>query len=134
MPSDPPCADLPPPSLADLKGKYPALFPRAAPSGGPGWYALLDELCAALQARTAGTSPAPAVFLRAREKWGRLGLRLHPYNAEDAPLLAYVEALSMRVCEVCAAPGELIAEAWHRTRCTAHRDTRPTWATDHRQP
>ena len=74
------------------------------------------------------------VFLHAREKWGSLSVRLHPYNAEDAPLLAYVEALSMRVCEVCAGPGELIAEPWHRTRCTEHRDTRPIWTTDRRHP
>lgn len=121
-------------SLADLESKYPSLFPYQPPRGGPGWYALLEVLCEALQARAGDEEKPPVVFLHAREKWGSLSVRLHPYNAEDAPLLAYVEALSTRVCEVCAAPGELIAESWHRTRCTEHRDTRPIWATDHRHP
>lgn len=119
-------------SLANLEGKYPSLFPYQPPRGGPGWYALLEMLCEALQARTGDGDKPPVVFLQAREKWGSLSVRLHPFSELDTAMIAYVEAVSQRVCEVCSAPGQLVTDGWHRTRCEKHKDTRPTWLTSAR--
>lgn len=118
-------------SLADLEAKYPLIFTQGKPRGGPGWSALLDVLCAQLQARADESGQQP-VALQAREKWGCLSLRFHRLDPADASMVSYVEALSKRVCEVCGGPGQLVAENYRRTRCDEHRDVLPTWPTSAR--
>lgn len=118
-------------SLADLEAKYPLIYPRCHPRGGPGWVALLDVLLARLQAR-ADAGGIQAKALLTREKFGRLSLRFLPLDPADEAMVAYVEELSMRVCDVCGAPGQHVQESWQRTRCDLHRDTQPTWPTSAR--
>lgn len=110
-------------SLADLEKKYPLIFAQAKPRGGPGWLPMLDVLCSQIQAR-AGESGVQPVALQAREKWGILSLRFFRLDTADASLVAYVEELSKRVCEVCGGPAQLVQGTHLRTRCEAHRDIR----------
>lgn len=56
-------------SLADLEAKYPLIYARCHPRGGPGWVALVDVLLAQLQAR-ADAGGIQAIALHTREKWG----------------------------------------------------------------
>ena len=118
-------------SLADLEAKYPLIYPHCHPHGGPGWVALLDVLLAQLQAR-ADAGGIQAKALHTREKWGRLSLRFLPLDPADEAMVAYVQELSMRVCEVCGASGRYIGENYHRTRCELHTDVLPTWPTSAR--
>jgi len=117
-------------SLADLEAKYPLIYTRCHPRGGPGWIALLDVLLAQLQAR-ADAGGIQAKALHTREKWGRLSLRFLPLDPADQAMVDYVAELSMRVCDVCGGPGEHIV-GWHRTRCELHSDLKPTWPTSAR--
>ena len=73
-------------SLADLEAKYPLIFTQGQPRGGPGWSALLEVLCARLQAR-ADESGLQPVALQAREKWGYLSLRFHRLDPADAAMV-----------------------------------------------
>lgn len=118
-------------SLADLEAKYPLIYTHCHPSGGPGWVGLLEVLLEQLQAR-ADSGGIQARALLTREKWGRLSLRFFPLDPADEAMVVYVEMLSMHICEVCGAPGTLIPEPWHRTRCKAHTEERPTWPTSAR--
>lgn len=118
-------------SLADLESKYPLIFTHCHPRGGAGWVALLQVLLDQLQTR-AETGGIQARAHTVREKWGRLSLRFYPLDPADLPMVAYTESLSLLTCEVCGAPGNLIQDAWHRTRCESHRDFRPNWPTSAR--
>ena len=118
-------------SLADLESKYPLIYTHYHPRGDPGWVALLDVLLGHLQAR-ANAGGIQARALQTREKWGRLSLRFHPLDPGDIAVVARTEQLSAQTCEVCGAPGALITESWHRTRCESHNETLPTWPTSAR--
>lgn len=118
-------------SLAVLEANYPLIYTHCHPCGGPGWVALLEVLLEQLQVRAdSGGVQARALFTR--EKWGRLSLRFLLLDPADEAMVAYVEKLSMHICEVCGAPGTLISEPWHRTRCDAHTEVLPTWPTSAR--
>lgn len=117
--------------VADLEAKYPLIYTRCHPCGGPGWVALLEVLLDQLQAR-ADSGGVQARALLTREKGGRLCLRFFPLDPADEAMVVYVEKLSVHICEVCGAPGMLIPELWHRTRCNAHSEDRPTWPTSAR--
>ncbi|MDP4078531.1 hypothetical protein [Acidovorax sp. A1169] len=118
-------------SLADLESKYPLIFTSGKPRGGPGWVPMLDVLCARIQARADEVGIQPNAMI-AREKWGFLNLRFNRLDPADASMVAYVEELSRRVCEVCGGSGQHIRENYHRTRCDEHRDVLPTWPTSAR--
>lgn len=118
-------------SISDLESKFPLIFTRCRPTGGPGWVAIFETLLIQLQARANGGGVQARVHT-AREKWGRLTLRFSPLDPADAAIVAHTESLSLQTCEVCGAPGKLIQEAWHRTRCESHTDFRPNWPTSAR--
>lgn len=115
-------------SISDLESKFPLIFTKCHPTGGPGWVAIFEALLIQLQAR-ADSGGVQAQAHTAREKWGRLTLRFSPLDPADATMVAHTESLSLQICEVCGAPANLIQEAWHRTRCEAHKDFRPNWPT-----
>lgn len=120
-----------PQSLADLEHKYPVIYARAKPRGGPGWITLLDTLLAQLQAR-ADAGGIQACALHTREKFGRLSLRFMPLDPADVALVNETEKRSEHICEVCGGPGRLIQEGWLRTRCQSHQEEKPTWPTSAR--
>lgn len=80
---------------------------------------MLDVLCSQIQARASESGVQPVALL-AREKWGFLNLRFIRLAPADASMVAYVEVLSKRVCEVCGGFGQLVQENYLRTRCEAH--------------
>lgn len=118
-------------SMSNLGSKFPVIFARCHSTGGPGWVGIFETLLSQLQAR-ADTGGVQARAHTAREKWGRLTLRFSPLDPADLILVDYTQNLSLHTCEVCGAPGNLIQEAWHRTRCEAHRDFQPDWPTSAR--
>ncbi|WP_200912631.1 hypothetical protein [Acidovorax sp. Leaf84] len=117
-----------PAGLEVLQDKYPLIFSHTAPRGGPGWLALLDELCGQLQAHADAGGQQPRA-LSARGKWGRLDLRFVDLAPQLESLVAAAGAKSLSICDACGAPGQPVPELWHRTRCEEHRDTRPWWPT-----
>ncbi len=117
-----------PAGLDSLQEKYPLLFSRTGPRGGPGWVELLDALCAKLQAHADAGGQQPRA-LCAREEWGRLDLRFVDLDPQLEGLVAAAGEKSLAICDVCGAPGEPVPELWHRTRCEQHRNTRPWWLT-----
>jgi hypothetical protein len=117
-----------PAGLDSLQEKYPLLFSRNGPRGGPGWVELLDELCAKLQAHADAGGQQPRA-LCAREEWGRLDLRFVDLDPPLEGLVAAAGEKSLAICDACGAPGEPVPELWHRTRCQQHRNTRPWWLT-----
>lgn len=118
-------------SISDLESKFPLIFARCHPTGGPGWVAIFETLLSQLQAR-ADAGGVQARAHTAREKWGRLALRFSPIDPADLILVEHTQNLSLHTCEVCGAQGNLIQEAWHRTRCQAHSEFRPNWPTSAR--
>lgn len=104
--------------LAALEARFAPGWP-AWISCGPGWWALLGELDAAL----AGIDPGYEVH-QVKEKFGTLRF----YYAESSPdeakvaamdaLIDAAEAKSALTCEDCGAPGRLSVSAhWWRTVC-----------------
>lgn len=109
-----------------------ARFPRLVPDGldvdcGAGWRDLICDALAALQRET-DEHHAPQVTVTSCEQaWGKLSIELAgefgeaPSPAQSA-LLHLAGEISLRVCEVCGAPGQVIVrrERSH-VRCQAHQ-------------
>jgi len=120
----------------DLCTKYPNLYrDRHASmqttcmcwgfSCGDGWYELIDELSAALEAeivklKESGipTEQLP-VAAQVKEKFG--GLRCYVDNATEEmyKLIEAAEEKSFTICEYCGAPGKVRPGGWIRTLCDA---------------
>jgi hypothetical protein len=114
--------------------RYPALFaqrhlPMAQTamcwgfSCGDGWFNLIDELCAKLQAGVAsGAFPQPEA-VQVKEKFGELRFYLSGETDEAIDLVEEATQRSMTICEVRGASGALrIQRHWYRTRCDVHAD------------
>ncbi len=111
--------------------RYPQIFPSGdlpPRSGvGNGWFHLLDTLCGELQAAAESGGPQ-VVPVQIGQQFGRLefNTRLHrtELNDEQRGMIAHACAMSTRTCEVCGAPGALVAvrRSGARTRCIAHAD------------
>lgn len=135
------CHHLAPLNLLGAERRWSEGIPRLSTDGPitfthstSGWSRSLDYVINLLDlpTRTTGIRNVQPVALLAREKWGFLNLRFFRLDPADASMLAYVEALSKRVCEVCGGPAQLVQETHLRTRCEAHRDVLPTWPTSAR--
>lgn len=88
---------------------------------GDGWFDLLDELCARIQAAVDAGAEQPRV-LQVKEKF--VGLRFYVRGA-DGQMETWIdeaEARSCVTCEVCGASGVLrrSRDGWLGTRCDAH--------------
>ena len=80
----------------------------------PGWHPLLIELDAALAAA------APDVrYAQIKSKWGGLRVYLESgWNKAAYQLIRDAEALALRTCEQCGAPGQMrVRMRWYRTLC-----------------
>lgn len=102
----------------------------------PGWFALVDELLTELAGIASAACVAPPRVVEVKEKWGELRVVAF-LNADglDPEVQAQVSeaitaackraaARSAGICDVCGVPGELVGQAWWRTRCGAHRNDR----------
>ena len=124
-----------PDRLSELVARHPRLFAGRAPDRShlsPGWFELVDKLCADLEALAApgGGGELPFRVEQVKEKFGSLRVYVHataPGSAVES-LLARAQALvkaaakqSESVCEGCGAASELHQNAlrWWNTLCPA---------------
>jgi hypothetical protein len=119
---------LPSPNWRDeLRGAFPALFPRKCPiSCGRGWSGLLHTLCGELQRQTDQHSAPQVVIYEVKEKYGGLRVNTRGGAPVHDALTDFAELLSERMCEACGAPGIELTDSWGwvSTRCQAHRNNR----------
>ncbi|MCP2041228.1 hypothetical protein L1281_001822 [Neisseria sp. HSC-16F19] len=89
---------------------------------GDGWFDLIDVLCERLQSLTDQDGAPQVVAAQVKEKWGGLCFYLHGgANDEQWGMITMAEAMSVRICDQCGAPGTLLASGRvHMTRCTLH--------------
>jgi hypothetical protein len=114
-----------------LCARYPLIFPdghlppRSEP--GNGWFGLLDALCEGLQGVAERGGPQVIAY-QVNESFGRLHFEPRQWrvNAEQHGMIDNANAMSARTCEVCGAPGLLIAirRGGCRTRCATHEARR----------
>lgn len=119
-----------------LFDRYPEIFAERGESmtstamcwgidTGDGWYDLIDVLCAMLQDDTRQGGAPQVVATQVKEKYG--GLRFYVRVADERQYAAieFAEAMSLRLCEICGAPGKVNHAGWSMTRCDAHVRDRP---------
>lgn len=122
-----------------MEEQYPKIFEGqyGGFSCGPGWYPILEKLCANIQShidwkneqfekygREAAVLQVVAVQIK--EKFG--GLRFY-YNGGDDNVRGMVrmaEAWADSSCEDCGAPGQRRNGGWIRTLCDAHEAEQQT--------
>ena len=105
--------------------KYPILYsnvdqPRSLMNFGlevgDGWYELINDLSAKLEAFNANIHAS-----QVKEKWG--GLRFYIDGAPEAifkevyAAIDKAEKLSYKICELCGKPGKPNKSGWIMTRC-----------------
>lgn len=113
----------------ELFSKYPKIFSQVGGSPretcmafgcdcGDGWFQLLDELCAAIQARCDAGAPQ-LVAEQVKEKFG--GLRFYYYGGDEEceKLIDAAESKSEETCESCGEKGELRGGGWIYCACNA---------------
>ena len=125
-PRDPDC-------LAELVNRHARLFAGGAPARShlsPGWFALVNKLCADIEALLAPGGERPLKVVQVKEKLGslRVHVRTTRPGAAAESLLASAQALvkaaseqSESVCEGCGTASELHQNAlrWWSTLCPA---------------
>jgi hypothetical protein len=101
----------------ELIDKYPQLFSRRRYlEVEPGWYPLIDDLCAKIVATSSSVQ-----VMQVKEKFG--GLRFYVTGSNDVVdmLIRDASDASYTICEVCGAPGTLSTGRWWKTVCEKHR-------------
>lgn len=104
--------------------KYPHILKRSEVYSleiQDGWYELIDSLCCSIMAHMQNrpTMRAP-VAVQIKEKFG--GLRFYARGEDEfsAGLIAFAEAYSYKICEVCGQSGKARKGLWIRTLCDLH--------------
>jgi len=87
-----------------------------------GWYDLLDELSATLEAHLLAHHPdwvagGEPVVLQVKEKFAGLRFYMAQYDEVIDTAIRQAEARSIETCERCGLPGQLIESGWYRIRC-----------------
>lgn len=92
-------------------------------SCGDGWFALIDQLCADLQACVDAGRIRQPVAVQVKEKFAEL--RFYLSNTSEVAERPVEDAThrSRTICETCGQPGVLrVSNHWYRTRCDAHAE------------
>ena len=76
-----------------------------------GWFGLIDELCAKLQAAVAAGKILQPVTDQVKQKFGELRFYVSPQSLTTEALIAQARTRSAVTCEVCGAAGVL---RWQR--------------------
>ena len=114
-----------------IEEKYPKMF--AHPYGGfaigPGWWPIIESLCANIQSHTDWWNKnhekhpvvEQVVVEQIKEKFG--GLRFYYQGGDDTirGMVRMAEAWADRSCEECGAPGTSGGKGWIKTLCPTHR-------------
>lgn len=88
---------------------------------GDGWFALLDTLCTRLQFETDHNGAPQVVAVQVKQKLGALRVHVSGANEFQRGLLALAADLSLRICEECGHPGQLVnSDGFLTARCAAH--------------
>jgi hypothetical protein len=112
----------------DIPPKYPNLFdnrPEYCFDCGPGWYDLINELCAKIEAeiiawkeRNPDSKDSLIAVSQIKEKYGTL--RFYMYSETDAisDMIWEAEEKSGLTCENCGKPGQTRWDcSWVHTTC-----------------
>ena len=117
-----------------MKEKYPKMFsqPYGGFAIGPGWWPILEALCANIQSHTdwwnknGETRPVieQVVVEQIKEKFG--GLRFYYQGGDDTiqGMVRMAEAWADRSCEECGKPGKSRGGGWIKTLCDEHEEQR----------
>lgn len=107
-----------------LIAKYPRIFARPMEWGiltGDGWYQILDDLCAELQALADQGQPhKQPVVEQIKEKFGRLRFYSSAVSQQQGSLIIEAEKRSAVTCETCSATGRMRSRGLMRVCCDAH--------------
>jgi len=107
--------------VRELRAAHPALFvPDARITCRDGWHDLLSSLCRYLDNLVAAGTP-PIRIREAKQKYGKLRIRVVGGDATTVALLQACEAASVYMCETCGRPGELALDRGVEVVCPACR-------------
>lgn len=113
-----------------MKEKYPKMFanPYGGFAVGPGWWPILESLCANIQShidwwnKNHEKHPVveQVVVAQIKEKFG--GLRFYYDGGDDAVrgMVRMAEAWADKHCEECGKPGQSRNTGWIKTLCDEH--------------
>lgn len=117
-----------------METKYPKMFsqPYGGFAVGPGWWPIIESLCANIQShidwwnKNRADRPVveQVVVAQIKEKFG--GLRFY-YDGGDEKICGMVdmaESWASHVCEECGKPGRSREGGWIRTLCDEHEAER----------
>jgi hypothetical protein len=122
-----------------MEEKFPKIFEGryGGFSCGPGWYPILEKLCANIQSHIdwkneqfekygRGEAVPQVVAAQIKEKFG--GLRFYYDGGDDTVrgMVRMAEAWADSSCEDCGAPGRQRNNGWIRTLCDTHEAERQT--------
>jgi len=94
---------------------------------GKGWFALLRDLSAKLEALILRLPLEERKKYRAdqvKEKFGTLRFYMTALTDEMSEAIRAAEAASAETCELCGAPGVLRSRGWLKTLCDRHHEER----------
>lgn len=114
-----------------METKYPKMFSEryGGFACGPGWWPILDSLCANIQSHIdwkskQGKHIQQVTVAQIKEKFG--GLRFY-YDGGDDQVFGMVrmaESWADHTCEECGAPGKAREGGWIKTLCDTHEAER----------
>jgi hypothetical protein len=122
-----------------MEEQYPKIFEGryGGFSCGPGWYPILEKLCANIQSHIdwkneqfekygRGEAVPQVVAAQIKEKFG--GLRFYYDGGDDTVrgMVRMAEAWADYSCEDCGAPGRQRNGGWIRTLCDTHAKAEDT--------
>lgn len=117
-----------------LESKYPKMFshPYGGVAVGPGWWPIIEVLCANIQSHIDWWNTnrgdrliVPQVVVeQIKEKYG--GLRFYYQGGDDqiSGMVRMAEAWAYRSCEDCGAPGKSRSGGWVKVLCDQHEQER----------
>jgi hypothetical protein len=105
--------------------KYPSIFrdngPRAGFYIGPGWFTLVDTLCATIDWHIQNHVPEelrPSIFVaQVKEKFGTLRFYMEQSTPYIDGAIAIAEQMSSHICEQCGNPAKTRGGGWIKTEC-----------------
>jgi hypothetical protein len=116
-----------------LHSDFPAIFSKRTDDRhftpvecGSGWYAVIEALCTLMREQITQQPELPQHIIGIKEKFGELRITTMGKTDETGAYVAFAQAMSLRICEICGSPGQRIStEKWMRTRCAEHESTLP---------
>ncbi len=110
-------------NLDKLYKRYPVILERCSINCGDGWFTILDVLLSELQSRADQEKDPQPVAMQIKEKWGELRVYIKGATDSQGILIDFARESSLRICDVCAHPGDLLKNSgFFRVRCSEHSE------------